>query len=118
MAMMLSTRFMIVDSVFFCETLRTGLCTVEMCNRSFLHKVMTADLRISIKDYRREETLKVLLRRVPFGVRQYWVWMNGRRWPADGRPVSLTRVMTALRKALVRGTNGVKKGVDKTITLT
>ena len=30
------------------------------------------------------------------------VWMNGERWPRDGRTVSLTRVLAALRKALVR----------------
>jgi hypothetical protein len=28
--------------------------------------------------------------------------MNGQPWPKDGRPVSLTRVMTALRKSLVK----------------
>jgi len=63
---------------------------------------MKADLRISIKDYRRGKNLKVLLLRVPFGPRQFFVRMNGERWPADGKPVSVTRVMTALRKALVR----------------
>lgn len=63
---------------------------------------MKADLRISIKDFRRQKNLKVLLVRTPFGPRQYFVRMNGARWPASGRPVSLTRVFTALRKALVQ----------------
>jgi hypothetical protein len=64
--------------------------------------VNEGDLRISVKDYRRNKNLKVLLQRVPFGVRQYFVRMNGQPWPKPGRPVSLTRVLTALRKALVR----------------
>jgi hypothetical protein len=64
---------------------------------------MKADVRISIKDYRRKKSLKVLLVRPPFSSRQFMVWMNGERWPANGRMVSVTRVLTALRKALVRG---------------
>lgn len=63
---------------------------------------MKADLRISIKDFHRGKTLKVLLARTPFGPRQFFVRMNGARWPATGQPVSLTRVLTALRKALVK----------------
>ena len=63
---------------------------------------MQPDLRISVKDYRRQKNLKVLLVRVPFAPRRFWVRMNGRPWPKDARPVSLTRVVTALRKALVR----------------
>ena len=61
---------------------------------------MKADLRISIKDYRRNKTLRVTLARVPFGQRQFFVRMEGKRWPKSGEPVSITRVMTALRKAL------------------
>jgi len=34
-------------------------------------------LRISIKDYHRGKNLKVLLVRVPFSPRQYFVRMNG-----------------------------------------
>lgn len=65
---------------------------------------MKCDLRISVKDYRRDKSLKVQLARVPFASsRQFWVRMNGRPWPKAGQPVSLTRVLTALRKALVRG---------------
>lgn len=63
---------------------------------------MKADLRISIKDYSRNKNLKVTLTRLPFASRQFLVRMNGQPWPADGRPASLTRVVTALRKALVR----------------
>jgi hypothetical protein len=64
---------------------------------------MKAELRISIKDYRRDKNLKILLVRVPFSAsRQFWVKMNGAAWPANGKPVSLTRLMTALRKSLVK----------------
>ena len=61
---------------------------------------MKADLRISIKDLSRNKTLRVTLARVPFGQRQFFVRMDGKPWPASGQPVSITRVMTALRKAL------------------
>ena len=70
---------------------------------------MKADWRISIKDERRKKTLKVTLVRVPFSPRQFQAKMNGQRWPADGRPVSLTRVLTALRKVLVRNVNSASR---------
>ena len=54
------------------------------------HTVMKADLRISIKDYRRNKKLKILLFRTPSTPRQYYVRMNGAPWPKDRRPVSLT----------------------------
>jgi hypothetical protein len=64
---------------------------------------MKADLRISIKDYSRDKNLKIQLTRVPFAAsRQFWVRMNGVPWPKSGRPVSLTRLLTALRKSLVK----------------
>jgi hypothetical protein len=63
---------------------------------------MRTDLRISVKDVRRKKTLKLLLTRTPFGDRRFFARLDGRRWPADGRPVSLTRLLTALRKALVK----------------
>jgi len=64
---------------------------------------MKADLRISIKDYKRNKNLKIQLVRVPFSAaRQFWVRMNGLPWPKDARPVSLTRLLTALRKSLVK----------------
>jgi hypothetical protein len=65
---------------------------------------MTPDLRISIKDYRRNKNLKVLLHRMPLPFRGFVVRMDGKPWPKKGGVVSLTRVMTALRKALVRAT--------------
>jgi hypothetical protein len=62
---------------------------------------MKADLRISVKDFRLNKNLKIQLVRVPFSAsRQFWVRMNGVPWPKDGRPVSLTRLLTALRKSL------------------
>jgi hypothetical protein len=63
---------------------------------------MKADLRISIKDYRRNKNLKVLLYRPPFQSRGFLVRMAGKPWPPSGGPASLTRLFAALRKALVR----------------
>jgi hypothetical protein len=63
---------------------------------------MKADLRISVKDVRRSKNLRILLAHTPFNDRRFFVRMNGRPWPTDGRPVSITRVLTALRKALVK----------------
>jgi hypothetical protein len=63
---------------------------------------MKADLRISIKDYRRNKNLKILLNRTPFPCRQFFVRMNGSPWPKDGRPASLTKLLTGIRKALVK----------------
>jgi hypothetical protein len=63
---------------------------------------MKADLRISIKDYQRNKSLKILLTRVPFSQRQFLVRMNGQSWPKDGKPASITRVLVGLRKALAR----------------
>jgi hypothetical protein len=62
---------------------------------------MKADFRISLKDNSRGKNLKVELFRVPF-TRQFRVRINGAKWPADGRPVSLSKVFAALRKAVVR----------------
>jgi hypothetical protein len=63
---------------------------------------MKADLPIFIKDYHRKKNLKILLFRPPYPCRQFLVRMNGEPWPAGGGPVTLTRLVTALRKALVR----------------
>lgn len=64
---------------------------------------MKADLRISVKDYHRNKNLKIQLVRVPFSAsRQFWVRMDGVPWPKDGKSVSLTRLLTALRKSLVK----------------
>lgn len=67
---------------------------------------MKADLRISIADYHRQKNLKMLLFRPPFPCRQFLVRMNGTPWPASGRPVSLTSLLTALRKSLVKAGPG------------
>lgn len=67
------------------------------------HELMKADLRISVKDYSRNKNLKIRLLRVPFTAsRQFWVRMNGQPWPKSGQPVSLTRLLRALRKSLVK----------------
>jgi hypothetical protein len=64
---------------------------------------MKADLRISVKDYRRGKSLKIQLAQVNYSKnRQFLVRMNGAPWPPDGRLVSITRVLTALRKSLVK----------------
>ena len=64
---------------------------------------MKAHIRISVKDFQRNKNLKILLTRAPFTRnRQFSVKMNGQPWPKDGRPVSLTRLLTALRKSLVK----------------
>lgn len=66
---------------------------------------MKADFRISIKDYRRNKNLKILLRRTPFSPRQFFVRMNGQPWPKGRHSVSLTRLLTALRKSLVKASD-------------
>ena len=76
----------------------TTQCTGDFYNLGFYHASMKAGLRISIKDY--SKSLKVQLVHVPFSQRQFRVRMAGKPWPASGQPVSITRVMTALRKAL------------------
>ena len=48
-----------------------GLCTVDLDNSRCFHGVMKAELRISIKDYRKNKNLKILLFRTPFAMRQY-----------------------------------------------
>jgi hypothetical protein len=67
---------------------------------------MKADLRISIKDHHRRKNLKIRLYRPPYPCRQFLVRMNGEAWPARGEPVSVTRAVAALRKALVRAERG------------
>ena len=75
-----------------------GLCKVDLDKSYCFHEAMKAELRISIKDYRQNKKLKILLFRTPFATRQHYVRMNGVAWPKDRRAVSLTGV----RKALVR----------------
>lgn len=69
---------------------------------------MKADLRISVKDYRRNKNLKILLKRAVFAPqRQFYVRMNGSPWPKDGRPVSLTKLLASLRKSLVKAAQSI-----------
>jgi hypothetical protein len=65
---------------------------------------MKADLRISVKNYHRKKSLGILPFRPPFPCRQFLLRMNPDRsgWPAGGGLVSLTRLMSALGKSLVR----------------
>ena len=47
--------------------------------------------------------MKIQLAQVSFSTsRQFFVKMNGSPWPSDGRPVSITKVLTALRKSIVK----------------
>ena len=86
------------------DTACTSACTSDFGKWRLYHGFRKADRRISVKDYSRKKNLKILLARAPFAPRQFFARMNGQPWPKDGRPVSLTRVFTALRKAVVRGT--------------
>ncbi len=61
---------------------------------------MKADLRISIKDYRRNKNLKVVHFKPPFPSRGFMVTINGRPWPTRPRDVGLARIFAALSKAL------------------
>jgi hypothetical protein len=63
---------------------------------------MKPDVRISVKDFHHDKNLKILLFRADFTRRQFHVRMNGAPWPADGRPVPITRLLNAIRKALVK----------------
>ena len=80
----------------------TVACTTDFSISLLYHKFMKSDLRISIKDYLRNKNLKILLERAFSSHRQFYVSMNGSPWPKDGRPVSLTKLLTAIRKALVK----------------
>ena len=81
---------------------RKGSCTIDLRKPLCFHTFMKADLRISIKDYHRNKSLKILLFRPPYPAKHFLLRMNGAAWLADGRGVSLTRLLTALRKSLVR----------------
>jgi hypothetical protein len=77
-------------------------CTMDFSKYLCFHGVMKVELRISIKDCHRKKNLKALLLRPPYPSRPFLVQMNGGWWPRSGGPVSLTRLVTALRKSLVR----------------
>jgi hypothetical protein len=78
------------------------LCMIGFHNPFCYRDLMQTDLRISIKDYRRDKNLKILLQPAIFSQRQFYVRMNGAPWPRDGRPVSFTKLLTGIRKALVK----------------
>lgn len=84
------------------DELCTVSCTPDFHNLACYHGIMKTALRISVKDYRRNKNLKILLVAVPFAPRRFFVTMNGATWPKAGGPASLTRVFTALRKSLVK----------------
>ena len=85
------------------QLLYTDACTPDFHNTLAYHDLIKPDLRISVKDYRRSKSLKIHLAEVNFSKnRQFFVRMNGQPWPAKGRPVSITKVFTALRKAVVK----------------
>jgi hypothetical protein len=48
--------------------------------------LMKYNLRIFIKDYRRNKNLKVQVARHYSTTRWFFVRMNGARWPNDGNP--------------------------------
>jgi hypothetical protein len=81
------------------DTDRNGCLPLAQCSGS-APCGFQADL--SIKDYHRNKSLKILLFRPPFACRGFVVRMNGAPWPKSGGPVCLTRLLAALRKALVR----------------
>ena len=45
----------------------TGSCKIDLWKGGYFHRVMKAELRISIKDYHSNKSLKILLIRPPFG---------------------------------------------------
>lgn len=64
---------------------------------------MRCDLQNSVKDYPRGKALRIQLSQLCFGsARQFFVKRNGSPWPAARRPVSITRVLTALRNPIVK----------------
>ena len=79
-----------------------GMRTVDLNKTPCFHSLMKAERRISIKHYRQNKKLKILLFRTPFAAHQYCVRMNGGPCPKDRRAVSLTRLLKGVRKALVR----------------
>jgi hypothetical protein len=76
---------------------------IDVCKQFCFSGAVKADLRISIKDYHRGKSVKILLFRPPFPSRGFMVEMNGEPWPKRGGPVWLSRLMAAVRKSLVKG---------------
>jgi hypothetical protein len=59
-------------------------CTIDFHNQSCYHVAIKADLRISVKDYRRNKNFKILIQSATFSHRQFYVRMNGAPNPGDG----------------------------------
>ena len=96
-----------MPTVLLSFSLCTGSCTVDFGKWLYSRLLIKADLRISIEDDHRKKNLKILVFRPPFPGCQFPVRMSGAPSPADGGPVSLTRLVTALRESLVKaGRNG------------
>ena len=55
----------------------TVSCTTDFSISGLYHGLMQPDLRISIKDYRRNKNLKILLERAFSSHRQFYVRTNG-----------------------------------------
>jgi hypothetical protein len=101
-ATMMRNVFMLSRTIDYTSRSCTHLCTSDVYNPCWQHGPRKADLRISIKEYRNHKKLKILLFRTPFAMRQCSVRINGAAWPKDRRALSLTRLLTGVRKALVR----------------
>ncbi len=93
------------DIVHDCFLQRQLLSWVYETGLANFHQGLFSAFALGFGVTSRNKSLKVLLARVPFGTRQFFVRMNGQPWPKDGKPASMTRVMTALRKALVKSTD-------------
>jgi hypothetical protein len=75
---------------------------------------MEAHIRISVKERQRDKNLKIQPAGVPLSQdRPVWVWMNGQPWPKDRRPVSLTRLLTALRMPLVKSVQAPQRHLGR-----
>jgi hypothetical protein len=80
----------------------TASRTLGFCNPACYHAIIKSDLRISVKDYRRNKNLKIPLQRATFTHRQFQVSMNDSPWKKDGRPVSPAKLFTSLGKPIVK----------------
>jgi hypothetical protein len=56
------------SKVLFSRAVCTWTCTVVSSSRCFYHGFMKPDLRISIKDYRRDKDLKLMMLRASSGI--------------------------------------------------
>jgi hypothetical protein len=63
--------------------------TIDFHNQACNHVVMKADLRISVKDYRPNKNLKILIQSATFSHRQFYVRMNGAPCPWRLEPITV-----------------------------